>query len=263
MRIAGVLVLACIACAPGVDVVARANTDGGGPAPDATDAPQVCASENMIALVTQSAELYRFNVATDNLPTGGPVTCLGAGVSAVAVDRSGTAWIASSDKLTLVDPLSGECKPRDIALPATAMAFVWDPEDQRERLYAVVDKTLIVVNPSTLARAPIATLALDVRGLVGTNDGRLVAFAGDIELMIGYVDLADGAVAPLMHVKSPEPLTARFVGGALTKQGFDLVFGATLYGVAPTTIAVPRTILFAGDRGLVGVSAPPCTTPAR
>jgi hypothetical protein len=149
----------------------------------------------------------------------------------------------------------------DPTLSPSAMTFVWDPEGVSEMLYGLVEGVLVVVHPATFVRTPIGKLALeDVRGLAGTGDGRLVAFAGDLVVTIAYVALGDASLKSTWQIKSPEPTRGRFVGGVVTESGFDLVFGANVYTYDPVKGSLGRpTPLFPQDPGVIAVSAAPCT----
>jgi hypothetical protein len=276
MRLAVLCLLALMACTPGVDVVARATepeptADGGldagtGGAPKdpgskpPPQAPATCGdTTSTVAVLTKAAELHTFDIASGKpLGPSGAVKCLALGASPIALDRTGLRWVVSEGSLVVVEPAALDCKPLGIELAASAMAFVWDPKAEREMLYAIVDGVLVVLDPSSLARTPIGNVALeDVRGLAGTADGRLLAFAGDPLVTIAFISLKDGSVSPTWQTKNVDG--TRFAGGVPTAKGFDLVFGARAWTFDPATGSIDlHQPLFTQDPGVIAVASSPC-----
>ncbi len=268
MRWTAVLAFGLTACSQGTDVVARALVDAGTlPAEGATKPSLVAPAEaceraaGTFAVLTKVGGIQRFALGLKMLPPdSSPVKCVSPSSPAIAVDRDGHSWVTSDGRLSVVDPSAGACKTLEVALSPTAMAFVQAEGGEREMLYALVDGVLIVVDPSTFARTPIGKLALeDVRGFAGTSDGRLIAFAGDPVVTIAYVSLGDASLKMAWQVKSPTPIGGRFVGGLVTENGFDLLFGTDLYTYVPMKgVVALRGSIFGDDPGIIGVAAAAC-----
>jgi hypothetical protein len=287
MRVAvGLLyVMAFLGCDRGVDVVAyslEAPSDGdpsvaapgvAAPGDDAgtsesalpSAAATSCSDANTLALMTQTGDLHRFDLVT-NQALGEGAACVATATLAgpIALDRSGTVWAETAGAI-VATPDGVQCKNTGLSLTATSMGFVYDATSASESLYAVVDGVLVVINEGTFARTPIGKLALDdVRGLAGTSDGRLFAFAGGDLVTIAEIALGDASVAAAWQVKAPRDLGGRFAGGVVTQAGFELVFGPYAYDFAPATGALTlKASIFPTDPGLVAISAAPCFARAK
>jgi hypothetical protein len=265
---AALCVLALSACSPGADVVARAVLDAGTDAspvpkkePPAND-PACGSSETTLAVLTKAGQVHSFDASLKEI-VAVPPGCGGAGPSALAVDRAGTLWTAVGGKVLAGDPKNGTCKTLPLELHPSVMAFVWDPKLGSEALYAVVEGALVVIDMSTFESKTIGKLtpALDeLRGLTGTVDGWLLAFAGDLLVTIAYVDPTSAVVKPTSQLKSADPVS-RFAGGVPTRSGFELVFGQRAWAFDPTTGGVTlHATLFEADPGVIAVAASPCST---
>ena len=265
--LASLALIASTACDGGVDVVARssdAGTDVTKPAvidPPANVA--VCgAPSSALAVLSKSAEVTLFDDALKDLGLA-VKSCVTDGSAAFAVDRAGDLWSTIGGKMVISSPKTGGCDGKAFDLTPSVMAFVWDPKVGSESLYAVVEGVLHVVDPTTLKTARIGPLtpALDeVRGLTGTADGWLLAFAGDPLVTIAYVDTTSAAVKTSWQLKSPDPLS-RFSGGVPAAKGFVLVFGANAWRFDTTTgLVAAGPSLFAVDPGVMSVAASPCAT---
>jgi hypothetical protein len=130
-----------------------------------------------------------------------------------------------------------------------------------------VDGVLVVINTTSSARTPIGKLALDdVRGLAGTNDGRLFAFAfAEPDLVtIAEVAVGNASVTATWLVKAPHDPGGRFAGGVVTTAGFELVFGPYAYGFMPAAgTLVLDAAIYPSDPGILGISAAPCFAHAK
>jgi hypothetical protein len=259
-----------LGCERGVDIVARALDQNELDPTDAVEKKTAdpgisasCAASNALALVTRTGELVRFDLATKSKQSQAP-TCIPAGAGPIALDRTGMVW-AQTGSTVVAASRDGACKSTGLSLTATAMGFVDDRASRKESLYAVVDGVLLVINEATLARTPIGELALeDVRGLAGTSDGRLFAFAGGDLVTIAEIALGDASIAATWLVKAPRDLGGRFAGGAVTNAGFELVFGPYAYAFAPAAgTLVLDASLFPEDPGVVGIGAAPCYARAK
>lgn len=260
--IAAVAALAVAACAPGADVVARAADAGsdesavGKADPAAAVDPSCGPPSTTIAVTTKANELYVFDLAT-GAATGGPLKDLSFAVGPIAVSRSGGVWMASGGVLWVIDPPSLASK-KIAPMSADAMAFVWDAKTATEKLYAVDGGVLSALDTTLLVPSPVAKLSpplADLRGLAGTLDGELLAFAGDPVVTIATVDPRDGTVTPRWVTKSPDG--SRFGGAAPTQVGLELLFGARAWAFDGSAPTFDRE-LFADDRGVVSVAASPC-----
>jgi hypothetical protein len=265
MRVVLGLALSLLACTPGTDVVARfideAADDGGKSNGGANieNASVACTSSNVFAVLTKPNEIRRFDLLTQQIVGGGPVTCPIDVPGHIAVDSSGVVWTTSDGKLAMLDPGSSACKVMPTPLVASALGFAWDANNQRDWLYAVVEDSLQKIDQFTGSLKPIGKMALtDVRGLVGTNEGTLYAFAGDQTVTVAAVAIDDASVKLLGQVKSPAP-TAGFVGGGPFEGRYGLFFGNEAYTFqAATLVLTLQTSVFPQDPGVLAVAAPPC-----
>ena len=272
-RIVGCL-LACalplVACSPAPDVVATPSVEPDPGAPiEAPGNPAVgtnvsvsdCAPMgSRIAARNKVGELLRLDLASKEPPERGKVTCLGPSVGPLAMSRDGTVWAVNGGKLALVASASFECKNLPVNLAATAMAFVAEPKLGHEVLYAVVEGVLVAFDPSSFVRSPIGKLAVpDLRGLAGTDDGRLFAFGGDAPSTLYEIQLGDGSVARAWTVGPFEPTDGGLVGGAVVSTGVEVVVGTSSY-LFDTRVqkVVSRRSIFS-EGGLVAVSGSPCS----
>jgi hypothetical protein len=260
--LAGALVL--VACNGGVDVVARSNAEKVNDPPDAAGAssPAVaCATPATTLTVLTKTGAHLFDASLKEV-TGVALDCAAGGPGPLAVDRDGTLWISSGGKMLTVNAKTGACEGMPLSLSPIAMAFVWDPKLEREALYAIDDAGLTVVDPKTLSTTFVGKLAPaldDIRGLAGTNDGWLLAFAGDPVITIAYVDVGSGALKPIeQQLKSPDP-NSRFIGGVPTSKGYELVFGQDAYSADLNgSTMVLHGPLFTNDPGVLAVASSPC-----
>jgi hypothetical protein len=273
LAIALTFALAFAACTPGVDVVARAkevnDLPDGAKAPGSAGKPEIegvskdpgdrcTATDRRLAVLTKHGELYRVDLGTASDPEGGVIACLPADASAVAIDHTGTPWIAAGGALFVVDGKTDQCKKLERELTPTAMTFVWDPKRARSTLYAVVDRNLLAIDPATLADTPVKSPPLDgIRAIASASAGRLLAFSGDTVLTVAELAPDTGTVLPKAEVKPPDPL-AHFGGGAEIDGVTHLVFGSEAYSFVPPVLESERS-LFSVDPGIVALSAPPCS----
>ena len=263
----GVGVICGAACDAGLDVVARTSDAGIDVAKPAVTDPSpnvpVCGRpSSALAVLSKAAEVTLFD---DALKDQGITvkSCVADGMAAFAVDRAGDLWSTTGGKMVITSPKTGTCDTKPFDLTPSVMAFVWDPKNGTESLYAVADGVLYVVDPKMLKATPIGSLSpalADVRGLTGTVDGWLLAFAGDPLVTIAYVERTTATVKTAWQIKSMDPLS-RFAGGVPAAKGFVLVFGANAWLFDTTTgLLDVGPSLFAVDPGVMSVAASPCAT---
>jgi hypothetical protein len=152
----------------------------------------------------------------------------------------------------------------NVNLDASEMAFVWDQSTKRENLYALVDKVLVVLDPVTWTRTPIARPKLnqDTRGLVATREGRLFAFSvldvtGAVAV-VSEIRRADAFALAQWNTSFPDE-QLRFAGGIPHANGFQLVFGTKTwaYDIQAGSIQ-PSMPLFQAGTVVLSVSSSPC-----
>lgn len=254
-----------VACDAGIDVVARTSDAGIDVAKPAVTDPSakvpVCgAPSSALAVLAKSAEVTLFDDALKNQGIA-VKSCVAAGTAAFAVDRAGDLWSTIGGKMVITSPKTGACDAKPFELTPSAMAFVWDPKIGTESLYAVAEGALHVVDPKTLKVTQIGSLSpalAELRGLTGTADGWLLAFAGDPLVTIAYVEPTTATVKTAWQIKSMDPLS-RFSGGVPAAKGFVLVFGANAWLFDTTTgLLDVGPSLFAVDPGVMSVAASPC-----
>ena len=240
----------------------RPTASAGDAVPGTATTPGMPTS-TFIYTLDESNFLWRFDplAATDTLI--GPVNCESGGVSsaiAMAVDRSGTIYIAYSDgrngHVDQVSSTTASCERSFTADSVSSfipngMAFAAEPGTNRETLYAfIADSNHIVDLVSLDARsfaangiAEIFGSATGVRigatanggilGLTGTGSGSLFMFATEPltgkEYAMVQVDRVTGActlstwtlAAADSQVAGFPPVTAAFWGSALYVFGVD------------------------------------------
>ncbi len=260
------MVVVVAACRPSADVVAVAIDAGSGDAAQSTDAraPTSCGDAPAgLTMLAKSGAVYDLDYPTMVVTKRDLAACGIDSGAALAVDRSGRAWIATaSTKMFVTSGAGGTCVASGaLAQPPRAMTFVWDPSSAREKLYAVVDTKLVTIDPTTFAFDGVAPLtpSLDqLVGLAGTADGWLLALAGDPLVNVAYVDRSAGVVKPSFAIKSPLP-TSRFAGAVPRGKTFEIVVGtqAWSYELATTNVTFEGE-LFTTDPTIVSVATSPC-----
>lgn len=260
-----------LGCSGSIDVVARSEVpatpsgaNGGEPGkpnepPTATGTPpEACpVPPSGGAMLTKREGIVRFDATVKGVVD---TQALGCAPGPIAVDRAGTLFVAGDGQLSVA--ADGVCKPLGIAMSPTAMAFVWSPSKQVERLYVLEKGVLLSVDVAGAAPlAKVGPMSLsDVRSLGATSDGALYAFAADandVAIEIGLVSLSDATILASWGTKNPDG--ARFGGGVPTQAGFALVFGARSFTFQPATGALSlHAPLFGSDPGIVSLATSPC-----
>jgi hypothetical protein len=262
----GLLLTGLLACAPDVDVVARV-TDGGTATVEGGEVDPACsgvtpASTTLVVMTKE--EMHRVDIVAKQEVADPGIPCLPLAGLALAVDRHENIWTSTSDgSLVVGRPKTNTCTTFSIGLSISAMAFVWSPTEARETLYVVVDRSLVRIDPATLETRTVGALSIEaVRGLAGTADGRLVAFAGTSLITIAYLSALDASIAASWQVRPPATEGAPLVGGVVTWSGLELVFGLRAYAFAPAKGTLSLHTWLLEDRGqhVTAIGGSSCVT---
>jgi streptogramin lyase len=221
-----------------------------------------CVSDGtLMYLLSKTGALFRVRSEQGSIePLGVPECLTPSGVFVAAVDLAGQLWVVPDDSIVrVIDPVSRVCKKLDLAIKASAMAFLHDTNFQKSMLYAVEAGALYVIDPASRTRVPIGPLTggPTLKSLAGTAAGELFAFAqdGDSVVTIGRVDLGNASVN--WQWKAPQP--GAFVGGVAWSDDFGLVFQSELYRLRTSSGETQLVAkLVTDDSGFFSVAPSPC-----
>jgi len=247
--------VAFLGCMGRQDVVAesalrrlsRSDGDAG------TAASSGCTDDaSWLAIITKQGHIFRARPDSGDFDDLGIPDCLHHGGFTVAVDRSGAIWVQgdSAGRVQVIDPNTLACESLDLELGANAMAFVYDPATDSERLYALELVTLSVIDPKTLEKTVVGELDTrqlnqnepTTRSLTGTSDGQLLVIYDGDEVGTAAVGRVDLGSAHITTVWPSIPLysDALFVDGAVWGDDFALVSATSNGATADGGAAISR-----------------------
>ena len=216
-------------------------------------------------VVTSSGELYAFDFTTGTTAAVSRPACNITSGAAIAVNVARDLVVADEEGSVFLAKADGTCTKSLLVGVPSAMAFYY--QAGVEVLYALLGTKLATVDIPSFALNAVANLSPAptgaVRGLASTADGRLLLLTqeADLSIVISSLDRTTGAVSTITtvgHQGDPLP-PVRFVGGAPTPTGFELVFGDGVWTYASATTALTfHAALPTNDAGVAGVGKWPC-----